>query len=262
MRHLCCQYMFWVDGMVCCECGVALYVISLSRTGKCPLLSHASCEFIVQISGRTCQTWRSHLYNHKNFSFLHWMRATPISSTQIDLFICLIFYFIYLTRSGTQMIQLRCLRLTLWWNGEITKIKIRSLCVGTANQLMLFGIQKGERLRARTVCVNTHLHIQCSNAWIFPLFSAIVALGMYDNFQFDSVCVWKYDDSTRAHFDDDDNNEWSLYVTHNVSNDQMGNDKVGEEKEKRNEFFLFVKSQINSIQYYWQQKMKRKNYLK
>lgn len=66
------------------------------------------------------------------------------------------FELVYLTRSRAQMIQLRCLRLTLWWNGEITKVKIRSLCIGTANQLMLFGIQKCERLWARSVCVHTH----------------------------------------------------------------------------------------------------------
>lgn len=63
----------------------------------------------------------------------------------------------YLTWSGAQMIQLRCLRLTLRRYGKITKIKIRSLCVGAANQLMLFGIQKCERLWARTICVHTHL---------------------------------------------------------------------------------------------------------
>lgn len=46
--------------------------------------------------------------------------------------------------------------MTLRWNGKIAKVKIRALCIGTTDQLMFFGVQKGKRLGARAVRINTH----------------------------------------------------------------------------------------------------------
>lgn len=58
------------------------------------------------------------------------------------------------------MVQLRCLCLALRWQCEITKIEIGALCIGATNQIVLLGIQKGERLRIRTVRIDTH-GLQC-----------------------------------------------------------------------------------------------------
>lgn len=57
------------------------------------------------------------------------------------------------------MVQLRCLCLALRRDGKVAEIEVRALCISPADQFMLLSVQKCERLRARSVRVDTHLSL-------------------------------------------------------------------------------------------------------
>lgn len=85
-----------------------------------------------------------------------------------DVLVTIGTYEVYLARS-CQMIQLWCLRLALWWYGEITEIEI-GLCVSITNQLMLLGVQECERLWIGSVRVDTHF-VNISGEFMSSTFS-------------------------------------------------------------------------------------------